>query len=187
MKHLKLEKNFKLDLVRINFIYQNQPILTECVKKSKGFSLLGHMVGPFKKGKKYKLKYFIAAPLIKKKILEVVPDEKCDNVDVQRYAIRERDDQRIVYPKEKLFLNKLKEFREFLVKKVDDRIIPKTNLDRYNSYLSNLVDSRLLKLLKLSRSELSPADEKNLTDAEKMLNERIFKLINTWRKYFLNL
>ncbi|MGV9173218.1 MAG: hypothetical protein ACOC35_11710 [Promethearchaeia archaeon] len=187
MTDLTLETDFKKNLKRINFIYQNDPIITKCIKNFEGFSLLGHMIGPFKKGKRYKLKYFIAEPFIKQNILEVIPEEKCDNMDVQRLAIRERDDQRMVDHKNKYLLNKVREFRKYLVKRVNENKVPQTNLNRYNSYLSNLVDSRLLKLLKLSRSELSPADEKNLTNAEKILNKKIFELINTWRKYFLDL
>ncbi|MFO8019515.1 MAG: hypothetical protein R6U96_12890 [Promethearchaeia archaeon] len=187
MMDLKLETDFGNDLKRINFIYKNNPIVTKCIKGFDGFSLLGHRIGPFKKGKRYKMKQFIATPFIKRGILEVIPEEKCDNMDVQRLAIKERDDQRIVNQKDKFLLNKIREFRQFLVKKVNENVIPQTNLNRYNSYLSNLVDSRLLKLLKLSRSELSPADEKNLTDAEKLLNKNIFKLINSWRKFFLDL
>ena len=61
---------------------------------------------------------------------------------------------------------------------------PKIDLDRYNSYTSNIVDARLLKLLKLSMTELSLEDERRLTNSEKLYYKYLYNLIKLWRDFF---
>ena len=181
----KVEENFGDKLVRLNFIFKNQIITTECIKDYPGQSLLGETYGPFEKGKQYKLKFFIAMPFIKEKLLRVIDDEKCDNIDVQRFAINERDDQSLIRRENKYFLNKIKEFRHFIEKEVDSNLRPKVELDRYRSYHANIVDSRLIKLLLLAKVDLSLNDEQKLTNSEKKLFHHISKIIKIWRSFFL--
>ena len=81
----KIEKNFIHSLRRINFIFKNEGVSTECVKDYDEFTILGNKFGPFELGKSYKLKFFEAIPFIENDILKVKPSEKCDNIDVQRF------------------------------------------------------------------------------------------------------
>jgi len=173
-------------LNRLNFIFKNEVITTVCIKKFNGFSLFNENFGPFEQGKNYKLKFFIAKILINNNILKLAPNEKCDNIDVQRYAIAERDNQKLMQREYVYFLNKIKEYRFFMYKDVKDNIKPKIDLDRFNSYLSNIIDSRLLKLLRLSKAELTLEDEKRLTRTEFVLYKFINHIINTWRDFFLD-
>jgi DNA replication initiation complex subunit (GINS family) len=62
---------------------------------------------------------------------------------------------------------------------------PKIDFDRYKSYTSNIINSRLLKLLKLSMAELSLEDERGLTISEKELYENLYNYIKVWRNFFL--
>ena len=55
-----------------------------------------------------------------------------------------------------------------------------------SSYSTNIVDSRLLKLLKLAKSKLSLEDEKRLTTSEMILFNKLSELIKSWRAFFLN-
>ena len=173
-------------LKRINFMFKNEKITTECVKSYEGFTLLGESFGPFEKGKKYKIKLFSAIPFIMHEILDIIQSEKCDNVDVQRYAIGERDDQKLIQTEDGFFLNKIKEFKQFMRNDIKNKNKPQINLDRYNSYSSSMVDNRLLKLLKLAKTELSVDDERRLTISEKILFDILFKLINNWRNFYIN-
>ncbi len=172
-------------LKRLNFIFKNQVIFTECIKNSERFSIFKEIFGPFEKSKKYRLKFFIAKILIDNNILKVASSEKCDNIDIQSYAIAEKDDQKLIKRDVVHFLNRIKEYRFFLEKDVKDSNKPKIDLDRFNSYLSNVIDSRLLKLLRLSKAELTMDDERRLTKSEVVLNRFISKLINTWRNFYL--
>ena len=165
-------------------MFRNEEIYTICISDSNGFSLLNHKIGPFKKGKTYKLKFFIALPFIEKNILKLTPREKCDSLDVQRYAVSERDDQKLVKRADHYFLNKIKEFKVFMEKKVKDQEKPKIDLDRYNSYMSNIIYNRLLKLLKLATTEPSFKDEEKLTFSEKILFKRLNKLLSIWNEFF---
>ena len=47
----KIEYEFLDSLRRINFIFRNEDIYTECIKNHKGFLILGDKLGPFEKGK----------------------------------------------------------------------------------------------------------------------------------------
>ena len=50
----------------------------------------------------------------------------------------------------------------------------------------NIIDSRLLKMLRLARSELSVDDERKLTNSEKLLYRKLSELIKVWRAFFLS-
>ena len=148
--------------------------------------MLGKSFGPYEKGKKYKMKLFSAVPFIQKDILEIIQQEKCDNVDVQRYAISERDDQKLLLMNDQFFLNKIKEFKQFMVDDIIKKTKPQINLDRYNSYLLSIIDNRLLKLIKLAKTDLSLDDERRLTTSERKLFELLFNIIKQWRSFFIN-
>jgi len=158
---------------------------TECIKDYAGFSLFGEQFGPFEKGKNYNIKLFLAIPFIENSILKIISSEKCDNVDVQRHAIAERDTQQLLRQDANYFLNKIKEFRKFMEKDVVDEIKTRRDLENFNSYLMNVIDNRLLKLLRLTKTELSLDAERRLTNSEQTLFKRIHKLVNTWRSFYL--
>lgn len=180
-----IEAAFIHSLNRINFMLKNQKFATECIKNYEGFTIFGESIGPFEKGKKYNLKLFSAIPFIENDILKIDQSKKCDNVDVQRYAIRERDDQKLIQTEDPLFLNIIKEFKRFMEEDIKKKKIPYINLDRYNSYLSSIIDNRLLKLLKLAKTDLSLDDERRLTYSEKLLFDQVFNLIKQWRNFFI--
>jgi hypothetical protein len=116
--------------------------------------------------------------------MQVALSDKCDSIDVQRFAIEERDDPKLKKRNIKFFLNKIKEFKRLMENEIDKNYKPKIDLDRYNSYTSNIIDSRLLKILKLSMAELSLEDEQRLTNTEKIFYENLYKLIKVWRGFF---
>ena len=173
-------------LNRLNFLFKNEEISTLCIKDYDGISIFNEKIKPFEKNKKYRLKFFIAKIFIENNILIITPNDKCDNTDVQRYAISERDNQKLMQRDTLLFLNKLKEFRFFMEKDVKDGVKPMIDLDKFNSYLSNIIDNRLLKLLRLSKAKLTLDDEKRLTNSEIKLYRLIFRLLTTWKNFFLN-
>ena len=112
----QIKENLVDSLNRINFIFKNEEILTECIKNFDGFTLYGEKFGPYEKGKKYTLKYFLAKPLIEENILKLDLSKKCDHMDVQRYAITERDGQQLIKQPDILFMNKIRELRSFMEK-----------------------------------------------------------------------
>jgi hypothetical protein len=183
----KIEDQLMDSLNRVNFIFKNEEMITECIKAYDGFSILGEAFGPFEISKKYKLKYFVALPFIENDIMKISLDEKCDNFDVQRYAISERDDQRLIQRDNPYFLNKIKEFKKFIEKDVYDKNKPKKGLDLFKSFNINIIDSRLSKMLRLARSELSVDDEHKLTNSEKLLYKKLSNLIKVWRAFFLSI
>ncbi|MHA1146876.1 MAG: hypothetical protein ACTSR8_01370 [Promethearchaeota archaeon] len=181
----QIEKNLIDSLNRINFIFKNQEILTECIKNFDVFNFYGEEFGPFEKGKKYSIKFFIAKPLIEENILKIDLSKKCDHIDVQRYAIAERDNQQLIKQNEALFMNKIREARVFMEKDVKDKIKTKKDLDIYNSFFTHLLEGRLLKILRLAKTRLSVADEQKLTRSEKVIFNSINHLILSWKNFFL--
>ncbi|MFX1573092.1 MAG: hypothetical protein ACFFB0_10115 [Promethearchaeota archaeon] len=181
----KFEDQLASSLNRIKFSFKNEKINTDCIKSHNGFTLLGESFGPFEKGKKYKLKMFSAIPFIEDEILKVDESDKCDSVDVQRYAIREKDDPKLIRLDNNYLLTKIKEFKIFIENDIKLKKKPVIDLDRFNSYTASVIDTRLLKLLKLSKAELSLEDERRLTISEKLLYKFIYNLIKIWRDFFL--
>ena len=181
----KLEDNLTEFLQRINFILKNEDILTQCIKDMDGFTLFGEKFGPFEKEKRYKLPFYKAIPFIENKILSIAPNDRLSHSDVQRFSIEDRDNDMIIDRKDKFFLNKIKEFKKFLEKEVQDGTKAQEFLKNYNSYSSLLLERRLLKLLNLSRTELSFDEEDRLTTSEQFLYNQIYKLIKNWRNFFI--
>jgi hypothetical protein len=181
----KLEENLIDYLQRINFILKNEVILTECIKSVEGFTIFGENFGPFEREKRYKMPLFKAIPFIENNILSIAQSEKCDNIDVQRYVYEERDNERLIKRDNKYFLNKIKDFKRFLEREVKEGKKPQEFLNNFSSYLMNLIDRRLFKVLKISRTELSFDEERTLTKSEQILYNQIYKLIRDWRKFFL--
>ena len=118
-------------------------------------------------------------------ILKITSQDRCNTMEVQRYAITERDNQKLIQQENKYFLDKIKEFQTISEKDVKDGNKPKIDLDRYISYLSNIIDGRLLKLLRMSRTDLSLEDERKLTTSEKFLFNLINEYVTTWRNFYL--
>jgi len=181
----KIEIQLEDSLNRVNFIFKNEEVTTECISDHNGFSILGESFGPFERGKQYRLPYFVALPFIENNVLKIYSKDKYDNTDVQGFAISERDDQSLIYRENKLFLNKIKEFRYLVEKEVNENKIPKRDLDLFSSHSINLVDNRLLKLLKLARASLSLDDERKLTSSEKLIFSKLYDIIKMWRNFFL--
>ena len=170
----------------MNFAFRNEDVSTECIKDYAGFSMFGEQFGPFEKGKNYRLKLFLAVPFIENSILKMHSSEKCDNVDVQRNAIAERDTQQLIRQDTEYFLNKIKEYRKFMEKDIVNEVKPRRDLENFNSYLMNIIDNRLLKILRLTKTELSLDAERRLTNSEQILFKRIHVLVNTWRSFYLS-
>jgi len=72
-------------------------------------------------------------------------------------------------------------------KDVKDNKKPQQFLDNFKSYFTSVLDSRLLKILRIAKSDLSLEVEKRLTGSEYILYNRIYKIINIWREFFLEL
>lgn len=183
----KLQEKLIDSLKRMDFIFKNKEIHTKCVKKQKRISILGEKFGPYELGKMYRLKLFCAIPFIENDVLQVIPSEKCDNMDLQRFAITERDDSRLIQQEDTSFLEKIKEFRLFMKNDVMTGKKPQNFLDNYNSYFASVLDSRLIKILKMGKSELTLDDEKRLTHSEHLLFNIINEIIFTWRRFYLSL
>ena len=180
-----IEEPLTISLERINFMFQNEKITCICIKNHEGFRLIGEFFGPFEVGKNYKLMLFSAIPFVINDILEIISSEKCDNIDVQRYAIKERDDQKLIQPEDIFFLNKIKEFRQLMEIDIEKKKTPQINLDRYSSFSSSIVDLRMLKLLKLAKTEPSLNDERLLTFPEKKLFALLNSFFKQWRNFFI--
>ncbi|MHA1802964.1 MAG: hypothetical protein ACTSU4_00345 [Promethearchaeota archaeon] len=180
-----ISQNLINSLRRINLIFQHEIIQTYCVKDYNGFELLGYSFPKFKNNNKYNLPFFLALPLIEKNILSVSPADKCDHLDVQRHAFNEKNEQQLANPEQEFLLNKIKEFKTIMKNDVDKGIKTNLAMDNFNSYYSNLIDTRLLKILKLAISEFSLEEEKKLTTSERILIKMLSNLIKTWRNFFL--
>ncbi len=157
------------------------------MKNVESFSIVTDTFGPFEVGKKYKLRQFLAEPFIKNNVFKIIPAEKCDNIDVQRYTIAERDDQKLVHQENNEFLlEKIKEFKSLIEKEVNDGTKLRRDLDNYNSYFSNLIELRLIKLLKMSKADLSEEEEAKLMIPEKFLFKKVNELLLSWKNHFLS-
>ena len=80
----------------------------------------------------------------------------------------------------------LKSWKTFIEIEIQKGLRPHLDKDKYNSYIMSILDNRLLKLLKLTKTELSIDDERRLTFSEQALFSKIYILVKSWREFYLS-
>ena len=67
----RVEEKFIDTMKRMDFLFKNEDLITECVKNFDGINLSGENFGPFIKGNKYRMPLFEALPFIEHDILKI--------------------------------------------------------------------------------------------------------------------
>lgn len=170
-----------------DFVFQNMPVKIVANRDSPKIDLPGVKVGPFKEGKEYEVRFWIAQELKKAGIAHLRMDEPLDLMLLNKIHWKEsvQASQRVTplpedfYPKLRRYLEEL---NEEAIKKAEYR----SDYEKARKLSDDITRTRLKKLVSLASS---PAQTRqilgNLTKEELALYDYLYEKISKWRTEIL--
>ena len=171
-----------------DFVFENMSVKIVANRNSPKIDLPGIKVGPFKEGKEYEVKYWIAAELKKAGIARLRMDAPLDLMILNKIHWKEarvQTSQRVTslpedfYPKLRCYLEEL---NEKAIKKPEHR----SDYEKARKLSDDITRTRLKKIVSLASS---PAQTRqilaNLTKEERVLYDYLYKKISKWRTEIL--
>jgi hypothetical protein len=170
-----------------DFVFQNTPIKIVANRDSPEIDFPGMKVGPFKQGKEYEVRFWIAQELKKTGIAHIREEEPLDLKVLNKIQWKEgfQSAQRVTalpedfYPKLRRYLEEL---NEEAIKNPESR----ENYDKGKKLADDITRTRLKKIVSLASS---PAQTRqilgNLTKEELALYNYLHNIIDKWRSKIL--
>jgi hypothetical protein len=166
-----------------DFLFQNMPVKIVANRDSPKIDLPGVKVGPFKEGKEYEVRFWVAAELKKAGIAHIRIEEPLDLMMLNKIHWKEsvQSSQRVTslpedfYPKLRSYLEEL---NEKAIKKPEYR----GDYEKARKLSDDITRTRLKKIVSLASS---PAQTRqilgNLTKEELALYDYLYEKISKWR------
>ena len=171
-----------------DFVFENTVVKIVANRNSPKIDLPGMKVGPFKEGKEYEVRYWIATELKKAGIARIRMDEPLDLMMLNKIQWKERvQASQIVtsipeefYPKLRRFL---KELNEQAIKKPEKR----SDSEKAKNLSADILRMRLKKIVLLASSGRNQTGQilRSLTKEEKYVYECLHKIISEWQNEIL--
>jgi len=171
-----------------DFVFENTVVKIVANRNSPEIDLPGMKVGPFKEGKEYEVRYWIATELKKAGIARIRMDEPLDLMMLNKIQWKERvQASQIVtsipeefYPKLRRFL---KELNEQAIKKPEKR----SDSEKAKNLSADILRMRLKKIVLLASSGRNQTGQilRSLTKEEKYVYECLHKIISEWQNEIL--
>lgn len=170
-----------------DFVFQNMPVKIVANRDSPKIDLPGMNVGPFKEGKEYEVRFWVAQELKKAGIAHIRMDEPLDLMTLNKIHWKEnvQASQRVTplpegfYPKLRRYLEEL---NEEAIKKAEYR----GDYEKARKLSDDVTRTRLKKIVSLASS---PAQTRqilgNLTKEELALYDYLYEKISKWRTEIL--
>lgn len=182
-----LSENASSSLIEYSdFVFENNLVSVIAIKDCPKIDLVGFSIGPFKEGKEYEIRFWVARELEKEGIVNI-RERAIDAAKLYRTQWTERI-QALGQ------LSSLPEgFYPMLRRMIEDlKISSKTSPEKLREYeyVQNLsldiINCRLKKIISLASSTIQDSQIlKNLTVEEKDLYERVRRIVNEWRSKIL--
>jgi hypothetical protein len=171
-----------------DFVFENMPVKIVANRNSPKIDLLGIKVGPFKEGKEYEVKFWIASELKKAGIARLRMDEPLDLMMLNKIHWKEarvQTSQRVTSLPEE-FYPKLRRFLEELNEKAIKKPEYRSDYEKARKLSDDITRTRLKKIVSLASS---PAQTRqilgNLTKEERALYDYLYNKISKWRTEIL--
>ena len=171
-----------------DFVFENTVVKIVANRNSPKIDLPGIKVGPFKKGKEYEVRYWIATELKKAGIAHIRMDESLDLMMLNKIHWKERvqTSQRVTsipeefYPKLRRFLKNL---NEQAIKNPEKR----SDSEKAKNLSMDILRMRLKKIVSLASSGRDQTGQilQSLTKEEKYVYDCLHKIINEWQNEIL--
>lgn len=171
-----------------DFVFENMPVRIVANRNSPKIDLPGVKVGPFKEGKEYEVRFWIAKELKKAGIARLRMDDPLDLIILNKIHWKERvqASQRLTslpedfYPKLRRYLEEL---NEKAIKKPEIR----NDYEKARKLSDDITRMRLKKIVSLASSARAQTSQilRSLTKEEKDVYTCLYKIISEWRKEIL--
>jgi hypothetical protein len=170
-----------------DFVFENMVVKIVANRNSPGIDIPGVKVGPFREGKEYEVRFWIAKELKKAGIAHIRMDEPLDLMILNKIHWKERvqSSQRVTslpeefYPKLRRYLEELNEEG---IKKPEKR----SDYEKAKNLSDDITQMRLKKIVSLASS---PAQTRqilgSLTKEEKYVYDCLHKIISEWKTEIL--
>jgi hypothetical protein len=172
-----------------DFVYENVAVKIVANRDSPKIDLPGTKVGPFKEGKEYEVRLWVAQELKKAGIARIRMDESLDLMVLNKIHWKERvqTSQKVTsvpedfYPKLRRFLEEL---NEEAIKKPEKR----SDYEKAVNLSDDITRMRLKKIVSLASSTSKTQTSqilRSLTKEEKSIYTYLHKIISEWRNEIL--
>jgi hypothetical protein len=171
-----------------DFVFENMLVKIVANRNSPTIDLPGLKVGPFKEGKEYEVRFWIAQELKKAGIAHIRMEEPIDLKIVNKIQWQERTEasQRVIslpkdfYPKLRRYLEEL---NEEAIKKPEKR----SDYEKVKKLSDDISQMRLKKIVSLASSGRGQPSQilRNLTKEEKYVYDYLHKIISEWKTEIL--
>lgn len=171
-----------------DFVFENMPVKIVANRNSPAMDLPGSKIGPFKEGKEYEVKFWVATELKKAGIARIRIDEALDLMMLNKIQWKERvqTSQRLTslpeefYPKLRRYLEEL---NEETIKKPEKR----ANYDKAMNLSEDITRMRLKKIVALASSGRDQTGQilRSLTKEEKCVYDCLHRIISKWKTEIL--
>ena len=172
-----------LTIKNLDFNFENSSVKVIANRNCPEIKLAGLTVGPFEEGNEYEVRYWIARELVKSGIARFRAEERLDSTKLYKIQWKERV-QKIgqitklpenFYPKLRRYLKELKEIASKKPEKMRE-------YEKVIQLTRDIVNSRLKKIVSLASAPAQTEQIlRNLTEEERFLYDRLYKLISEWR------
>ena len=171
-----------------DFVFENTVVKIVANRNSPEIDLPGTKVGPFKEGKEYEVRYWIATELKKAGIVHIRIEEPLDLMILNKIHWKERvqASQRVTslpedfYPKLRRYLEEL---NEEAIKKPEKR----SDSEKAKNLSVDIIRMRLKKIVSLasSGSDRTSQIRHGLTKEEEYVHNCLHKIISKWQNEIL--
>ena len=171
-----------------DFVFENTVVKIVVNRNSPEIDLPGIKVGPFKEGKEYEVRYWIATELKKAGIARIRMDEPLDLMMLNKIHWKERvqASQRVTsIPKE--FYPKLRRFLQLLLDKAINQPKKSRDSEKAKNLSADIIRMRLKKIVSLASSGRDQTGQilRSLTKEEKSMYDCLHKIISEWQNEIL--
>lgn len=180
-------KNNSLSIKSIDFSFEHCIVKIVANRNHPEIKLGGTTVGPFVEGNEYEVYYWIAEELEKASIAHF-REEPLDASKLYKIQWTERvqtSGQTSKLPEH--FYPQLRRCLEKLKKEANKNPEKLRDYEKIRQLTLDIVNSRVKKIVSIA-STLTPTEQvlKNLTEEERFLYNKLYKLINKWRSQILS-
>jgi len=182
-----MPKTVSVKIAYLDFNFENLPVRIIANRNCSEVKLAGLNVGPFEEGNEYEVYRWVALELERSGIAHFREEEQLDAAKLNKIQWMERVQTagqisklpEDFYPKLRRCISELKE----TVVKDPEKM---REYERVRHLTQDIINSRLKKIVSIASGPAQTENTlRNLTGEERFLHERLYKLINQWKKQIL--
>jgi len=182
-----MAKKASMRMDSLDFVFQNSPVKVVANRNCSEIKLAGLSVGPFEEGNEYEVIFWVASELARSGIVHFHAEDQLDTAKLGKIQWTERVQTagqvsklpEGFYPKLRRCLSELREGAASNPEKMRE-------YERADQLTMDIVNSRLKKIVSIASAPAQTESRlRDFTAEERLLYERLFSVINHWKKKIL--